>query len=820
MSYPVHKLWVSLAAVLLCGTLIAQEASGGNGGEKDPPAPAPIVFAKPTGPRPTSERSFLRNLVFDQQAIWTSPRGLRLQDATWMAPLTGVTAGLVISDAQFSRHLNNTPSRLNHSRDLSDAGVAALVGIPVALYGWGTITRNEHQRETGLLTAEALTNTFALATLLKYSFGRQRPLEGNQLGQFGRSGASFPSEHAALAWSAASVLAHEYPGPLTQLFAYGTATAVAAARVTGKEHFPSDVLIGSALGWFVGRQVYRAHHQPEVGGSEFGEFVRASERERPAESMGSPYVPLDSWVYGAFDRLAALGFAPTGFMGLRPWTRMECARLVQDATDRLGGDESTQKEARRIEQALRAEFALEEARLGGGANFNLRLDSVYTRVTGISGTPVRDGFHFAQTLTNDYGRPYGEGMNNVTGFTSSATAGQLAFYVNGEYQSAPAAPRFTPAAQTAIQQADILPSSFVPVTPGAVDRVRLLDAYVALNVKNWQLSYGKQSLWWGPGRSGPMMLSTNAAPITMFRVSRGAPFRLPGVLEYLGAIRSEFFIGQLENYELIFGPAGLVGQFGRPLQKQPFIHGQKVSFKPTDNLEFSFSRTTLFAGGPFPLTWGKFKDSVLSTTNVVAGRVDKPGDRRSGLDFSYRLPKLRDWLTFYADGFTDDEFSPVAYWDRSAWTAGLYMPKLPKLPSMDLRAEGVYTDLPIGGAVGHGFFYFNGTWRNGYTNDGNLMGSWIGRQGQGARVWTTYHLTPQSAIEGSFRHHKVSHEFIPQGGSLTDAGVRADWTLSRDLAVNAGIQFERWNIPLLAPVPQRNVATTVQLTWRPRWSWR
>src|SRR5205814_7576019 len=129
--------------------------------------------------------------------------------------------------------------------------------------------------------------------------------------------------------------------------------------------------------------------------------------------------------------------------------------------------------------------------------------------------------------------------------------------------------------------------------------------------------------------------------------------------------------------------------------------------------------TTLFSGGPYPLTWGKFVDSLVSTGNTIGGTVNKPGDRRSGLDFSYRLPKLRNWLTFYADGFTDDEFSPIAYWDRSAWTAGLYAPHLPKLEKMELRAEGVYTDVPLGGALGHGFYYFNGTWRNGYTSDGN-----------------------------------------------------------------------------------------------------
>ncbi len=85
-------------------------------------------------------------------------------------------------------------------------------------------------------------------------------------------------------------------------------------------------------------------------------------------------------------------------------------------------------------------------------------------------------------------------------------------------------------------------------------------------------------------------------------------------------------------------------------------------------------------------------------------------------------------------------FSPIsfAYADRSAWHAGLYLSQVPLLPKLDFRVEGVYTDVPAGGQIGHGFFYFNFTWRSGYTNNGDLIGSWIGREGCGAQAWTNY----------------------------------------------------------------------------------
>ena len=92
------------------------------------------------------------------------------------------------------------------------------------------------------------------------------------------------------------------------------------------------------------------------------------------------------------------------------------------------------------------------------------------------------------------------------------------------------------------------------------------------------------------------------------------------------------------------------------------------------------------------------------------------------MDWTYRVPKLRDWVTFYGDAFADDQISPIAYWDRSAIRAGMFFSHLPGIPKLDFRAEGVYTDLPAGGALSHGFFYCNTRYLNGYTNQRSVAG--------------------------------------------------------------------------------------------------
>ena len=196
--------------------------------------------------------------------------------------------------------------------------------------------------------------------------------------------------------------------------------------------------------------------------------------------------------------------------------------------------------------------------------------------------------------------------------------------------------------------------------------------------------------------------------------------------------------------------------------------------------------------------------------------MSDPGDRRSGMDWTYRVPKLRDWVTFYGDAFADDQISPIAYWDRSAIRGGLYFSHLPRIPKLDLRFEGVYTDLPAGGALSHGFFYSNVRYLNGYTNHGQLLASWIGREGQGAQGWANYWFNARNRVQLNYRHQKVSHEFIPGGGTLTDLGVRSDYWLRPSLGLSTAVQVERWWFPVVRANAEWNVSATAEIQFQPQ----
>jgi hypothetical protein len=70
---------------------------------------------------------------------------------------------------------------------------------------------------------------------------------------------------------------------------------------------------------------------------------------------GSTYVPIDSWIYPALDRLHALGYINYAYLGLRPWTRMSITHIL-DLTANYQDLTSSDAEAYEIYLAVRKEL--------------------------------------------------------------------------------------------------------------------------------------------------------------------------------------------------------------------------------------------------------------------------------------------------------------------------------------------------------------------------------------------------------------------------------------------------------------------------------
>ena len=269
----------------------------------------------------------------------------------------------------------------------------------------------------------------------------------------------------------------------------------------------------------------------------------------------------------------------------------------------------------------------------------------------------------------------------------------------------------------------------------------------------------------------------------MFHIDRVSPFRLPWIGRLLGPMRTDAFFGQLQ---------------GNLLSPAPYFHGEKISFKPTPNLEFGFSRTVVVGGEGRPFTLDRLFLTYFSATSYFQKPADKdPGKRDGGFDFSYRVPYLRKWLTIYNDAISADDPSPLAAPRRAGFSPGFYLTHFPKISKLDLRVEAPLSDTVSTNGAGR-YIYWDDYYHDLYTNRNFLMGDWVGRDGAGIQAWSRYWLTAKNSIQLGYRHLKVDNKFIPNGGTVNDASVRADYWIRPAVGASAIVQYEQWRFPLLA----------------------
>ena len=443
---------------------------------------------------------------------------------------------------------------------------------------------------------------------------------------------------------------------------------------------------------------------------------------------------------------------------------------------------------------------------------------------------------------NDYGRPYENGFNNYSGASGYATAGRFALYLRGEFQGAPSATGCSMCGCETLSLDDVInyyvtsptypygptttPYSQPTIPQGPIPTAtngRFLEAYVSYQYLNHVFSFGKQDEWMGPGQGSAMAFSNNAQNFYSFAINRIEPLYVP-LLSYLtGPFRYEFILGALRGHTYIpnpqyeLNPSPNVMNVDNP--GDPWVHVEKVSFKPYKDLEFGFERTVLWGGeGHSPVTLHNFLKSFFSLQNVTAteknGRAD-PGARFGAFDFTWRLPYMQKWLTLYCDSEAHDDVSPVSAPRRAAYRPGVYLSKVPGVAKLDMRVEGISTDPPTSRSNSGIFMYYEGVEKQGYTNQGQLFGDWIGREDKGGQAWVTYHLSGNEWIQAGYRRQKAARDFIPGGTTLNDFNFQVVKRIKQDLEINGNFAVEHYKAPLYLPGEQTVTTTNIQLTWYP-----
>jgi len=398
-----------------------------------------------------------------------------------------------------------------------------------------------------------------------------------------------------------------------------------------------------------------------------------------ANSMSAP-LPLDSWVYPALDKLAGTGLIDSSLQGSRPYTRLEAARLTLEARQHARADKAPRaifESLDRLETELREQIAELGPRDGAStptylkplrsASFSYLFQEGEN--SGITGTDARQ---FSLNF-NNLGIDYAEHHNGELVFSGEGRlADTLLLYWRPQLQI-----------NEGQDEADF----------------RLLQGTLAFGLGPMEVSVGRQSLWWGQGRHGSLMLTNNAAPLDMLRITNPQPLLLPWIFKRLGPFRFDVFWSRLEKERAV---------------PEPWFAGLRLDFKPLPNLEIGASRTVIFGGEGRPdIDLADFL-TILGGKNLIGG--EDTSNQLAALDLSLRLPFL--WgAQFYGEWGGEDEAG--GFVSNHAYLAGLYLPQLEPSGRVSLRLE--YADLSHLAANAPAW-YRHGIYKSGYTYQQTILG--------------------------------------------------------------------------------------------------
>ena len=534
------------------------------------------------------------------------------------------------------------------------------------------------------------------------------------------------------------------------------------------------------------------------------------------DRYGSTNVPMDSWIYPALERLAAMGLIPSQSISIRPWTRQECRRQIKEANDILYGfgsldtdiDDGIRREAERLTPELEREL-----REPDGASTAM-VESVYTRFGTIAGPALSDGFHFGQTWRNDLGRPLGRGTSEVSGYSARAVSGRYFLYSRQELQKTTGSPAITAAESALFNQldnipflvagTDVPPAAIIPPSAAiAADlRQRPIELYAGVAFAGTSLSFGKQQIFWGPTME-PLSFSMNAEPTYNLRLISTRPHPIP-LFPSIGTYRFDLVFGKLSGHH---APA------------RPYYNGQKLDLVLGRNLEVSVTRWSILWGVGHPVTLRSLKNNLFSSnstgSNFAYGDRDDPGDRKSDFDFRLHIPGLTRALTLYADSYADDEPIPIDAPRRVVWHPGIYLARLPWMPHADLRFE-VASSEELSRDEGGTRAFINNQYRDGNTNKGFLLGNAVGRDARAFEGKTGYWFSAKTRVEVGYRQTKGGLAFLPGGSTISDAFVNASYAVGRDWSIDVFAQHESFLVPSYMPGAQTNQSGRLQITWTPK----
>lgn len=520
-----------------------------------------------------------------------------------------------------------------------------------------------------------------------------------------------------------------------------------------------------------------------------------------AFAVSSINVPLDDWSYDALERLSGFGLLNSDMKGTKPYTRMETARLVLEALyekEKKGKEYKLPELAEYFLQRFQKEYRDELAQLGWGEGYtggnSLKpLNEVKVRYVYVDGKPINlggfqdhsggiIGTEGTPLVYNNEGIVYGENHNASLQFSSSVQfLGIFSGYVepiflarqnNGDLQNF------------------------------GGNEVDLFKGYAKASPWNVELEVGRDSLWWGQGHHGTLLLTDNAGPLDMIKLSNPNPVLLPWIFSYLGPFKYTVFCAQLESDR--DHPNAMLG-------------GMRLDFKPTPNFEMGMSRTFIFGGDGMPNNSFLGFLKILSFLNV-GGSLSDFTNQIASFDFRYRLPSLRNSEIYLEWGGDDTRNVPDlrhGLFNLNAYLVGFYLPRLTSDGLTDLRIEYADNVTEPSDPDFPAAWYTHSQYFSGYTYNGLILGHPMGPDARDAYARVTRYLRNDLLLGLDFDWMQRGRNLGPVTEYSYQVGADASYDITSSITVKLRYGFEQVeNYNLKAGVDRGNNLILTELKWR------
>ena len=426
-----------------------------------------------------------------------------------------------------------------------------------------------------------------------------------------------------------------------------------------------------------------------------GHAVMASDRtDIPLKNWGGFAIVRDA-VYDDLERLVTAGLADRTVLNTKPLSRTEAARIVARVIERIRKDErGTYNERRDLEPVLERlieEFRAELASLGVKSVSGVGPAPGFFAFVPLDRAQVRGGYAGRDlSFINSGGQRFQHGVNSGLTFESRAQIGDfLALYLQ--------------------------PEAHGNEEFGAA---RLASGYGKLTLFNTELLVGRESLWWGPGLFGSLILSNNAPPLDQIRIGAAEPFLLPWIGKWIGPTKVLGFLAELEQRR------------DHPRAK---LGGLRGTIAPFSFLELGVSYANMFDGTDKPrLSFGDYPRVLFDPQ--ASDQKDPTNDRFRNnalfaMDGDLRLRNVNEYylpsrdLRLYGEFGWDDtccssSFIPLR--EGASWLAGVHFLELFETEGLDARLEYASTST---------FSFTHNQFYRGYWTRGEVISHVIGTDG-------------------------------------------------------------------------------------------